>query len=108
MKGSLTKLVNSRKATNICCYKTNTPIFPNEGYYVLDGKCYCENVDINKEIQDVTNGEYKTADELYRDNDDFYYWTENYDEQTVVQEIIEQGFYYDKKGLKIFPPSSKK
>ena len=111
-KNDLTNMVVENMATNICCYKTGEPIFPNEGYYVLAGEYYCEKIDIDKEIQDVTDGEYKTAQELYSDDDDFYYWTENYDDfyywtenyddESVVQEIIEQSFYYDKQGNIIY------
>ena len=101
-KNDLTNMVVENMATNICCYKTGEPIFPNEGYYVLAGEYYCEKIDIDKEIQDVTDGEYKTAQELYSDDDYFYYWTKNYDEESVVQEIIEQGYYYDKQGNIIY------
>ena len=101
-KNDLTNMVVENMATNICCYKTGESIFPNEEYYVLAGEYYCEKIDIDKEIQDVIDGEYKTAQELYSDDDDFYYWTENYDEESVVQEIIEQGYYYDKQGNIIY------
>ena len=93
--------ISEQLATNIICFQTKRPIFAEEGCYLLNHEWYCEDVDIDKEIREVTGGEYKNMEALYEDGSDFVYWTTNYDEEAVLNEITDQGYYYDQHGNKV-------
>ncbi|MDR1018960.1 MAG: M28 family peptidase [Lachnospiraceae bacterium] len=90
--------IQNGKATDKRCVDTKFPILYGEGYYVLDGEYYRESVDIDSIISEVTNHEYNSAEELYDDNDDFYYYTVNDDIDMIYDNIISQEYYYDTNG----------
>lgn len=88
-------------ASNIICFETQVLIPSYGDMYVLNGEYYSVEVDIDSLIQEVTEGRYRTSEELYDNNSDYFYFTQNYDVSTVLQEIIDQGYYYNHKSEKI-------
>lgn len=97
--GRVQKLLKDGNISNLYCDKSKVLILPNEGMYVLAGMIYSEAVDIDFLIEEVSEGEYKTKEEAYADNESWFYWTTNYDEDTILKMILEDNEYVDKFGI---------
>lgn len=94
-------LVQNGEISNLYCDHTQHLIQPSEGMYILAGNHYSEKTDIDKLIEEVSDGKFKTKEAAYEDGDDWYYWTENYDEEEVISIILNEGEYVDKYGTVI-------
>ena len=49
-----------------------------------------------------TGGIYRTLEDLYEDGFDYFYWTTYHDENEIFESIIDQGYFYDKNGNRMF------
>ena len=101
-KENLKDLIKSYEATDILCPETNLPIFANDEAYMLDTEWYHNDVYINDVIFEKTGGIYRTLEDLYEDSSDYFYWSTYHDENEIFESIINQGYFYDKNGNKIF------
>lgn len=99
-RAELFTMVINWEATDEICDLTKRPIFAEQEMYRLFGEHLHHSVDIDKEIEALTNGDYKTSEELYNDDSDDFYFTNHDDNETILQSIIDQEYFYDAEGNK--------
>lgn len=94
-KEELLELIRDYEISDKICTETGNLITANEGYYLLDGMVYSEEVDIDTVIKHVIGGEYSTKEELYEDGSDYYYWTTQENEEGILENILYHKEYYN-------------
>ena len=111
----LEKLIKEELVSNKHCYISKNLILANEGYYVVDKDFYVsEECFTDKSVSKIFDGEFNTIADLdkhyenhlslnNKDDDDhkvfsddpLYYYTENCDEEEMIDEIIENGYFFE-------------
>lgn len=83
------------------CTLSGRSILAHEEIYMLAGLKYHINVDIESELSRLTDGSITTKEDAYDDDSDWFYFTENDDFDEVFNQIMEQGYYYDRESVEI-------
>lgn len=97
----LIRLIKKGSISSSICPFTKKIVTPNSDCYVIEGEFYHMDSEphLNTIVNSITKGNIITWKEAY--NQELGYFSSNYDEQTILDTIKEQGFHYDYKGNKI-------
>ena len=92
-------LVYAGKISNLRCDRTNKLIFPSEPYYYIDGIILHPDYDkIDNTVRIISYTRYENFEEAVNNNDDDFYYYDNYDEETVIYDIIRNKYFYKFNG----------
>lgn len=99
---NLFQLIKANAITDKLCSYTNAPIFAGDTAYFLAEEWYHENVDTDALVREVTGDPNTTADEVFKTDPegDYFYFTTYHEPEEILEDILEQGYFYNAQGQK--------